>query len=154
MAEFMTAPFVLPNLSDEVLTAKFFRALGDPTRLRILQAVLDEEKNVSELVALTGSPQGRVSSHLACLRWCGYVTSRREGRRVYYRVTDSRVRELLALAASLVRDHTDRIRSCTIIDRRARLPRRARIPRTRSARNLDTPSGARYGGGTSEKTGR
>jgi len=125
----MPAPFVLPNLSDEVLTAKFFRALGDPTRLRILQLVLDEERNVTELVRLTGSPQGRVSSHLACLRWCGYVTARREGRRVYYRVADPRVRELLLLAASLVRDHTDRIRSCTLIDGRKIRTRRARVRR-------------------------
>jgi DNA-binding transcriptional ArsR family regulator len=127
--ELMPAPFVLPNLSDEVLTAKFFRALGDPTRLRILQLVLDEERNVTELVRLTGSPQGRVSSHLACLRWCGYVTARREGRRVYYRVADPRVRELLLLAASLVRDHTDRIRSCTLIDGRKIRTRRARVRR-------------------------
>ncbi len=123
-AELMTPPFVLPNLSDQVLTAKFFRALGDPTRLAILRAVLDGEKNVSELVKLTGSPQGRVSSHLACLRWCGYVTARREGRRVYYRVTDPRVRRILELAAEMVDDHTDRIRSCTLIDRRAARRRR------------------------------
>ncbi len=123
-AELMTPPFVLPNLSDQVLTAKFFRALGDPTRLAILRAVLDGEKNVSELVKLTGSPQGRVSSHLACLRWCGYVTARREGRRVYYRVTDPRVPRILELAAEMVEDHTDRIRSCTLIDRRAARRRR------------------------------
>jgi DNA-binding transcriptional ArsR family regulator len=122
--ELMTPPFVLPNLSDQVLTAKFFRALGDPTRLAILRAVLDGEKNVSELVKLTGSPQGRVSSHLACLRWCGYVTARREGRRVYYRVTDPRVRRILELAAEMVEDHTDRIRSCTLIDRRSARRRR------------------------------
>ncbi|MCS7173729.1 MAG: metalloregulator ArsR/SmtB family transcription factor [Armatimonadetes bacterium] len=128
--ELMPPPFVLPNLSDEILTAKFFRALGDPTRLRILQLVVDQERNVSELVRLVGSPQGRVSSHLSCLRWCGYVTARREGRRVYYRVTDPRVRELLLLAASLVRDHTDRIRSCTLID--GRRARRSRARRTRA----------------------
>jgi DNA-binding transcriptional ArsR family regulator len=123
-AELMTPPFVLPNLSDQVLTAKFFRALGDPTRLAILRAVLDGEKNVSELVKLTGSPQGRVSSHLACLRWCGYVTARREGRRVYYRITDPRVRRILELAAEMVEDHTDRIRSYTLIDRRSARRRR------------------------------
>jgi DNA-binding transcriptional ArsR family regulator len=130
----MTAPFVLPTLSDDVLTAKFFRALGDPTRLKLLQILLDGEKRVSELVALTGSPQGRVSSHLACLRWCGYVTARREGRNVYYRVEDPRVRALLELASSLVRDHTDRIRSCTLIDRKARVRRRGRGTRRRGAR--------------------
>jgi DNA-binding transcriptional ArsR family regulator len=122
----MTAPFVLPNLSDTVLMAKFFRALGDPTRLRILEAVVDEEKNVTELVRLTGAPQGRVSSHLACLRWCGYVTTRRAGRSVFYRVTDPRVRRLLALGRELVREHVDRIRACTIIDRRAARTRRRR----------------------------
>lgn len=127
----MTAPFVLPTLSDDVLTAKFFRALGDPTRLKLLQILLDGEKRVSELVALTGSPQGRVSSHLACLRWCGYVTARREGRNVYYRVEDPRVRALLELASSLVRDHTDRIRSCTIIDPRLRTSRGRRSARAR-----------------------
>lgn len=122
----MVAPFVLPNLSDLVLTAKFFRALGDPTRLRILGAVMDQEKNVSELVEIIGSPQGRVSSHLACLRWCGYVATRQEGRNVYYRVTDPRVRELLRLAGKLVRGHANRIRTCTIIDRRASRARRGR----------------------------
>jgi DNA-binding transcriptional ArsR family regulator len=124
----MTAPFVLPDLSHLVLTAKFFRALGDPTRLRILQEVAEEEKNVSELVKITGAPQGRVSSHLACLRWCGYVTTRQEGRRVFYRVADPRVRKLLEIVSGLVRDNTDRIRTCTIIDRR-RPPRRRRAAR-------------------------
>ena len=123
VAEPMIAPFVLPNLSDLVLTAKFFRALGDPTRLRILEAVMDEEKNVSALVRITGSPQGRVSSHLACLRWCGYVATRQDGRNVYYRVVDPRVRKLVRMASQLVDDNTDRIRACTIIDRRSSGPR-------------------------------
>ncbi len=130
--EQMVAPFVLPNFSDIVLTAKFFRALGDPTRLRILTTIMDKEKNVTELTELTGSPQGRVSSHLACLRWCGYVTTRQEGRNVYYRVTDPRVRKLIGTASDLVRDNMERIRTCTIIiDRRSRSsPARRRQPRS------------------------
>ncbi len=115
--EQVTAPFVLPRLSDDVLLAKFFRALGDPTRLRILEAVMDDEKNVTALVELTGAPQGRVSSHLACLRWCGFVATRREGRQVIYRVADRRVGKLMTLAKGLVEDNCERIRSCTIIDR-------------------------------------
>lgn len=125
-AELTAAPFRLPNLSDIVLTAKFFRALGDPTRLRMLEAVTEEEKSVSELIEITGSPQGRVSSHLACLRWCGYVATRRDGRSVYYRVADPRVRQLVRLARRLVEENTDRIRACTIIDRRSRRPRSRR----------------------------
>jgi len=125
VVEQITAPFVLPRLSDDVLLGKFFRALGDPTRLEILHAVMDEEKNVTALVELTGAPQGRVSSHLACLRWCGYVATRKEGRQVFYRVTDRRVAKLLDLASRLVEDNCERIRSCTIIDRR-RAPGRSR----------------------------
>ena len=115
--EQVAAPFVLRRLSDDVLLAKFFRALGDPTRLQLLQAVKNNEKNVTALVELTGALQGRVSSHLACLRWCGYVATRKEGRQVFYRVTDRRVAKLLALAKELVEDNCERIRSCTIIDR-------------------------------------
>lgn len=127
----MTAPFMLPNFSKIVLLAKFFRALGDGTRLRILEAVVDEEKNVTDLVKITGALQGRVSSHLACLRWCGYVTARQEGRNVFYRVTDPRVRELIEIASGLVGDNTDRIRTCTVIDRSTARRSEARRVRVR-----------------------
>ncbi len=125
IAEQIAAPFVLRGLSDDLLRAKYFRALGDPTRLQILQAVAEGEKNVTALVELTGAPQGRVSSHLACLRWCGYVAARKEGRQVFYSVNDRRVTKLLELAKELVEDNCERIRSCTIIDR-GRTSRRIR----------------------------
>ena len=75
------APLVPASTSQGGLLAKFFRGLGDPTRIRVLQLLLERERTVTELVAETGSIQGRLSSHLTCLRWCGFVTSRREGRR-------------------------------------------------------------------------
>jgi ArsR family transcriptional regulator, cadmium/lead-responsive transcriptional repressor len=95
------------------LLAKFYRGLGDPTRLRILRHLLDGEKNVGELVALLGIAQGRVSSHLACLRQCGFATVRTEGRLAYYAVTDRRVAKLLALAEAMVRENAERIFACT-----------------------------------------
>ena len=97
------------------LTAKFFRGLGDPTRVKILHLLLDGDKNVGELVELVGSPQGRVSSHLACLRWCGYVISYRDGKNVYYTLADSRVKELLELAQRILTDNAERIIACQII---------------------------------------
>ena len=60
------------------VTAKFFHGLSDLTRLRIVELLLEGEKNVSELVTILDQPQSRVSNHLACLRWCGYVDSRRD----------------------------------------------------------------------------
>lgn len=93
-------------------TARYFRVLGDPTRLRLLQALLERERSVGELVELVGAPQGRVSNHLACLKWCRLVEAERRGRRVVYRVTDPRVRELLELAAPLVEANRRHLESC------------------------------------------
>ncbi|MBI4278322.1 MAG: winged helix-turn-helix transcriptional regulator [Armatimonadetes bacterium] len=95
-----------------VLLAKFYRGLGDPTRLRILECLLEGEHTVGELVDLLGSPQGRVSSHLACLRWCGLVATRPVGRHVYYRVADPRVRELLALGKGMMTANAEHIFAC------------------------------------------
>jgi len=88
------------------LLAKFFKGLGSPTRLKILEHLLEGERNVGELVDLTGSAQGRVSSHLACLRDCGYVV-RTEGRHVHYRVADPRVAEILTLGRAMVQNNAE-----------------------------------------------
>jgi len=98
------------------LAAKFFRGLGDPTRIKILQILLEEgDKNVTELVDLLDSPQGRVSSHLACLRGCGYAMSYRRGKNVYYTVGDPRIRDLLQLAQKILSDNAQRVLACEII---------------------------------------
>lgn len=97
----------------QAVVAKFFHGLSDLTRLRIVEHLLEGEMNVSELVVLLGLPQAQISNHLACLRWCGYVDSRREGRFVYYRVADPRVREILDLARGVIADHAAAILSCT-----------------------------------------
>jgi DNA-binding transcriptional ArsR family regulator len=99
------------------LLARVFHGLADPTRLRIVQLLLAGEKNVGELVAALGAPQGRVSSHLMCLRWCGFVATRRAGKFVYYRVADPRVADLVWLAQTLLVDNAQAIASCAVIAR-------------------------------------
>jgi DNA-binding transcriptional ArsR family regulator len=106
------------NLTEQrqEIEAKFFHGLSDVTRLRIVELLLDEgEQNVSEIVAALGLSQGRISNHLACLRWCGYIDSRREGKFVYYRVSDDRVRQLIKLARTVIADNAAAILSCTRI---------------------------------------
>ncbi len=105
-----------PARSPAGVTAKFFRGLGDPTRVRILQLLEDGERTVGELVAETGALQGRLSSHLACLRWCGFVRSRRDGRRVYYSLADNRVRQVLSMAEEFLQEHAGSVEVCQIID--------------------------------------
>ena len=96
--------------------ARFYRGLGDPTRLKILKLLSSGEKSVSQLVDQLKSPQGRVSSHLACLRWCGFVVSQRRGRSVYYSIIDPKVVSLLNLGEELFTTAAERIISCQVLD--------------------------------------
>jgi len=111
------APFRLPEAPSEgELLGKYFRALGDPTRLRILELLSDRELSVGELVERLDAAQPKVSNHLACLRWCGFVTSRRQHRSVYYRVRDERVSELVALGRALLSRNEEHVAACQTID--------------------------------------
>ena len=109
----MIASTAAASYSLEVdLTTRFFQVLADPTRVRIIELLLEGEKNVSDLVRRLSVPQARVSSHLACLRWCGYIGSRREGRFIYYRITDPRLADLMRLAHTIMADNAEAIASC------------------------------------------
>lgn len=97
------------------MVAKFFRALADPTRLRLLEFLLEAEHTAGECVTFAGLSQGRVSSHLACLAGCGYVQVRRAGRYAYYQVADPRIADLVMLARSLAADNAAALAACVRI---------------------------------------
>jgi len=65
---------------------KFFHALGDNTRLRLLNLMADQEVCVCYFVEILGGPQPKISRHLAYLRNAGIVSARREGKWMHYRV--------------------------------------------------------------------
>ena len=100
-----------PSCDPDAL-ARYFRVLGDPTRLRIVEALLDRERTVSELVALVGAPQSRVSNHLACLKWCRVARAERRGRYVVYRIADPRIARLVEVGRALAAEHRDHLASC------------------------------------------
>ena len=108
------APFELSDAPTEAeLLGKYFRVLADPTRVRILEALLDDgELSVGELVDRLELPQPSVSNHLACLRWCGFVAARREHRSVYNRIADPRVNEVIGLARSLLAANAEHVAAC------------------------------------------
>jgi ArsR family transcriptional regulator, cadmium/lead-responsive transcriptional repressor len=113
----LTAPFRLPDAPAEAdLLAKYFRVLGDRTRLRVLELVADRERSVGELVSLLGEPQSKVSNHLACLRWCGFVATRREHRMIHYRLADQRVSAVVDLGRALLHDNAEHIAACDRVD--------------------------------------
>ncbi len=115
-------PLSAIDVSSAELMSKFFRGLGDPGRVRILQLLLGGDKNVGELALALGLAQGRISTHLSCLRWCGFVTSYRQGKFVYYRVTDPSVRQLIELAQVLINRNGMQLASCNIIGELERHP--------------------------------
>jgi DNA-binding transcriptional ArsR family regulator len=109
----LSSPFRLPDTPAEAdLLAKYFRVLGDRTRLRVLALVADRERSVGELVSLLGEPQSKVSNHLACLRWCGFVTTRREHRTIHYRLADDRVAAVVELGRALLHDNAEHVAAC------------------------------------------
>ncbi len=65
---------------------RFFQALGDQTRLRLLNLMGDQETCVCYFIAVLGGPQSRISRHLAYLRSAGIVAARREGKWMHYRI--------------------------------------------------------------------
>ncbi len=103
------------QLSRSEVLATFFQGLADPTRVRILELLAERPRTVSELQADLGLAQGRVSSHLACLRWCGYVVGTVDGRFNRYQLVDPRVSAILAEAESTIRDNEDRLTSCLVL---------------------------------------
>jgi ArsR family transcriptional regulator, cadmium/lead-responsive transcriptional repressor len=108
------APVAIP--ADVELTARFFSGLADPTRLSIVELLLERPHTVGEIAARLGLRQSRVSNALVCLKWCGYVEARHEGRYVWYAVTDPGVRELVSLARTIMADHAAEIASCRRLD--------------------------------------
>ncbi len=82
MADVTMSPELLELVADR------FRALGDPARLRILNALRGGERTVTELVELTRLSQANVSKHLALLLRLGFVRRRRSGSFTYYTLAD------------------------------------------------------------------
>ena len=101
-------------LPDEELVAKLFRTLGDPTRLRIVQLLLEGSRYQKDLVAAVGLSQAQVSQHLACLTWCGFVRAQRSGRLVQYSINDSQISAIIDLAHALLEDNEAEIAACRI----------------------------------------
>jgi DNA-binding transcriptional ArsR family regulator len=95
------------------IQAKLFRGFSDPSRLSILDVLRDGARTVSEIVEHTGLTQSNVSNHLGCLRGCGLVTAKPQGRFVYYELSDERVGQLLTLADELLADVAKGVYECT-----------------------------------------
>jgi len=114
------------NAMDLQLASHHFRLLADPTRLRLLLLLDQEELSVAELAGITQLAQPRVSTHLAKLKEAGLVSDRRDGVFVYYRIaraiTDPSLDELWKLLRKNTEDpliKQDLARISQVLSRRA-----------------------------------
>lgn len=98
--------------ADLTVGAKLFRSLGDPTRLAILQVLAGGERRVTDLVAELGTSQPNVSGHLACLKDCGLLVDRPQGRSVYYSLASVELLDVLRAAETLLGSVGQKIGLC------------------------------------------
>lgn len=114
------------------VVAARFRALGEPGRLEILQAMQAGEQSVSALVSATGRSQPNVSQHLAQLAAAGLVGARREGQRVFYRVTDPYLARICEAVCDSLAEHVrgqgQRLQALHTRSSKAALQHRAAAP--------------------------
>ena len=92
---------VLSLPADQQALGRIGRALADPTRQRILLALLDGPGYPAQLADAFATSRGNLSNHLTCLRQCGLVTATLEGRRVRYELADERLADALRTLAAL-----------------------------------------------------
>lgn len=84
--------------------ADLFQILASPTRLRIVEALMDQELCVCDLAAVVGTSQSAVSHHLRQLRQMRIVSYRKRGRMAYYRLDDQHIADLFATGLEHVRE--------------------------------------------------
>ena len=93
------------------LKADFFRLLGHPARVRVLELLRDGERSVGELQAALGLDSSGTSQHLNAMRRQGLLESRRVGTSVLYRVKDPRLFQLLEVAKQILTGQLEETRS-------------------------------------------
>ena len=100
---------LLPTID---LQAKLFRGFADPSRLCILEVLRGGPLSVGEIVTATGLNQPNASNHLRCLSECGLVVGEQQGRFVHYRLSDTRIGQLLAIADELLGSAAHPVGTC------------------------------------------
>ncbi|MCR2805594.1 ArsR/SmtB family transcription factor [Paenibacillus soyae] len=92
--------------------AKFMRGFSDKTRLQILECIKREEKTVTQLVEELKGNQSNISQHLACLKGCGIIVGRQEGKYMYYSLRNEQIAQLLNVMDSVFQQVEAEVEAC------------------------------------------
>ncbi|MGP4108920.1 ArsR/SmtB family transcription factor [Virgibacillus sp. L01] len=91
---------------------KFLHGFSHKTRIQILESIKEEEKTVSQIVDVLDGNQSNISQHLACLKGCGLIVGRQDGKYVFYRVRNQLVRDLLTMFDVVLEDVQNDVTYC------------------------------------------
>lgn len=91
---------------------KFIHGFSNKTRLLILETIRDKEKTVSEIVDALNGNQSNISQHIACLKGCGLIVGRQEGKFIYYSLRNKQIGNLLTMFDTVLDDVKDNIAAC------------------------------------------
>ncbi|QOR67990.1 helix-turn-helix transcriptional regulator [Cytobacillus suaedae] len=97
---------------DMELKIKFLHGFAHKVRVQILECIKQEEKTVSQIVTDLNVSQSSISQHLACLKGCGLIVGRQEGKYIYYSLRNQQVRELLSMFDVVLEDVQNDIACC------------------------------------------
>ncbi len=93
----------------------FFSALANEARMRIIACLREGPKPVGQICRETGLEQSRVSHHLKCLTFCGFVRNRREGKRMIYSLNEETLKPLLSLAEEHIQRFAEQLTKCKVL---------------------------------------
>lgn len=94
----------------------FFSALANENRLKVLEVILEQPRSVSEICEELGMEQSLVSHSLRCLSFCGFVSFKREGKRVIYSANEI-VKRIFALADEHIAMNAPHLYTCEVLKR-------------------------------------
>ncbi|MEK3886586.1 ArsR/SmtB family transcription factor [Bacillus sp. FSL K6-3431] len=97
------------NLDTKV---KLVHGFSNKTRLQILESIKDHEKTVSQIVEEINGNQSNISQHLACLKGCGIIVGRNEGKYCYYSLRNQHIRDLLTMFDVVLEDVQNDVACC------------------------------------------
>jgi len=94
------------------LKAELIHGFSNKTRLEILETIKESEKTVSEIIDAVAGNQSSISQHLACLRGCGLIVRRQEGKYVYYKLRHQKVADLMNMFDEVLDEVENDISTC------------------------------------------
>lgn len=100
------------KISDIDMKVKLIHGFSNKTRIQILESIKDQEKTVSQIVEEVNGNQSNISQHLACLKGCGIIVGRNEGKYCYYSLRNQHIRDLLTMFDVVLADVQNDVACC------------------------------------------